>query len=252
MATNSAAIVKIKKRWERAELWLEVASVVGGLMVGVGLWVEGETTIGQRLVIGGVAMEVICAWWVLVASRKLQNILETEFERLRLVTAEAVTRGEEAKRAAAEATARAAEANEKAEHERLERRKIEKKLAPRAFNSFQRETMLKQLKLVGEWATADLIAVAGTEEANGIAHQIWRLLADAGWKVAANPALRIDRIPTGILVESDPKDFGAPNIATSLAQTLRMCGGLLTVHESMTHREQFDSPIRITVGTQPL
>jgi hypothetical protein len=89
LATNSTAITKIKEHWERAEFWLEVASVVGGLMVGVGLWIEGETTIGQRLVTGGVAMEVICAWWVLVASRKLQNILETEFEKLRLETAEA-------------------------------------------------------------------------------------------------------------------------------------------------------------------
>ena len=76
LATNSTAITTIKKRWERAEFWLEVASVVGGLMVGVGLWVEGETSIGQRLVTGGVALEVICAWWVLVSSRKLQNILE--------------------------------------------------------------------------------------------------------------------------------------------------------------------------------
>ncbi len=61
-------------------------------MVGVGLWIEGETIIGQRLVTGGVAMEVFCAWWVLVASRKLQNILETEFETLRLETAEAKRR----------------------------------------------------------------------------------------------------------------------------------------------------------------
>jgi hypothetical protein len=89
LATNSTAIAKIKERWERAEFWFEIVSVIGGLMVGVGLWIEGETSIGQRLVTGGVAMEVFCAWWVLVASRKLQNILETEFETLRRETAEA-------------------------------------------------------------------------------------------------------------------------------------------------------------------
>ncbi len=96
LATNSTAITTIKKRWERAEFWLEVASVVGGLMVGVGLWVEGETSIGQRLVTGCVALEVICAWWVLVSSRKLQNILEREFETLRLETAQAKQKQAEA------------------------------------------------------------------------------------------------------------------------------------------------------------
>jgi hypothetical protein len=98
LTTNSSAIATAKKRWERAELWLEIASVAGGLMVGVGLWIEGESTIGQRLVTGGVAMEVICAWWVLIASRKLQNILETEFGELRLKATEAELRLEQLRR----------------------------------------------------------------------------------------------------------------------------------------------------------
>ncbi len=95
--TNSTAIAKTKKRWERAELFLEIVSVLGGLLVGVGLWLEGETTIGQRLVIGGVAIEVFAAWWVLVASRKLQNALESELEILRLKAAQLNEHAEQSK-----------------------------------------------------------------------------------------------------------------------------------------------------------
>jgi hypothetical protein len=120
--------------------WLEIWSAVFGVIVVIG--VAGESYFGIRLLWNN---------W------KLQRIQAGENAQLLVDVATANARAEEAKRAAAEA-------NEKAERERLERLKIEKKLAPRAFNSYQRETMLKQLKLVGQWASADLIAIAGTDE----------------------------------------------------------------------------------------
>jgi len=59
---------------------------------------------------------------VLIASRKLQSLLETDLEEMRLETAHAHERAEEAVR-------RAAEANERAERERLARIQIEQRLA---------------------------------------------------------------------------------------------------------------------------
>jgi hypothetical protein len=54
------------------------------------------------------------------------------------------------------------------------------------------------------------------------------------------------------LVESDPNDYGAANIAEILFLTLRNIGGLIAVHESMARRGKVDAPIRITIETLPV
>ncbi len=187
MATTSTAITKIKKGWERAEFWLEVASVAGGLMVGVGLWIEGETSIGQRLVTGGVAMEVICAWWVLVASRKLQNILETEFEALRLETAQANQRASEAVTRGEEANARAAEAN-------LELARIK---LPRMLIDEQQRRLTEEMRAYsGEWFSLSSIE---DPEAIDLVRVIGACLQNACWEMLEpESAIRIGNIGRGI------------------------------------------------------
>jgi hypothetical protein len=185
LATNSTAIAKVKRRWERAEWWLEVASVVGGLMVGVGLWVEGETSVGQRLVTSGVAMEVICAWWVLVASRKLQNILETEFETLRLETASANERAAESGRIAATANLEIARLT-------LE---LERLTAPRIIA--QREQVIGDLRsIVAELIPygslrVEIFTLDNDDEVVRLRDQLIDVLQQAGWEPRMNQNRRV-------------------------------------------------------------
>ena len=81
--------------------------------------------------------------------------------------------------------------------------------------------------------------------------QLWRLLGEAGWKATLQSTLLAGPVPIGIVVESDPNDPFATNIAESLTLSLRNLGGLLATHESMKHRGKFDEPIRISIGARP-
>jgi hypothetical protein len=175
---------------------------------------------------------------------------EQSLASLRLDVAKADARTTEAKEKIAELGKETAEANVRAAEATLELQKLRQKLAPRSLN--QRDSMIKHLKLMGEWARADVGSCSTTDEAKGLTIQIWRLLGDAGWKSTLSPTVRADRILVGVLVESDPNHFGATNIAEGLAEILRTMGGVQAVHESMSDRNKFDEPIRITVGTQPL
>ena len=225
--------------WDAIAFWLAVAGTVV-------LFVSGVSSIAARRYARKVAAEKE------LQSQREKTVHEQSLANLKVDLAEAIARGEEAKRAAAEATARAAEANEKAEHERLERRKIEKKLAPRALNSLQYDTLIKFFKLVATGANADICSCTVTPEVIGITTQLLQLLRDSGWRITPWPWLRSDRVIIGILVESDPKDRASTIIANGLVQQLRDIGELLAVHEPMTNREKLDAPMRITVGTQPL
>jgi hypothetical protein len=88
MTKTDDAIAKRKRRWEHAELALEIASLLGGALVIGGLYIEGLPALGSELVIAGVVIEVAFGWCVLVVSRKLQAILETEIARLKNETAQ--------------------------------------------------------------------------------------------------------------------------------------------------------------------
>lgn len=191
-------------------------------MVAVGLWIEGETTIGQRLVTGGVAMEVICAWWVLIATRKLQNILETEFETLRLETAEANRRAAEAVTRGKEAEARAAEANEKAEHERLERLKIERQIAPRAISPEQHKSIVDQLLAYRPDVPVGVFAAKQNAEIMSFSNSLIWALSEAKWPVSAGVKEDQYRAVVGVVIEvranADSKDWVR---AEALAAVLR-------------------------------
>lgn len=152
-------------------------------MVGIGLWIEGEATIGQRLVTGGVAMEVFCAWWVLVASRKLQNILEEQFETLRLETAEANQRAEEARRASAEA-------DEKTEKLRAENLALQNILKPRQMGLTAKNA--GQLTVFS--GTPVLIQSVPDFEAMKLAFNMQWVLQQLGWKLPQS----VETMQTGI------------------------------------------------------
>jgi hypothetical protein len=213
------------ERWDSFTFWL---TFIGTVLLAVGV-VTGVMARGYARNLG---------------AEKDKEAAEARLAHDRAIAA-ASTQIETLRKETAEANARAAQAT-------LELQKLRQKLAPRSFNQQQRDSMIKHLKLVGEWASADICACSGTDEVAGITTQIWRLLADAGWKSNLYPTIRADVIPVGILVESDPSDRGAVTIAEGLAQILRTKGGVLAVHESMTNRAKLDAPIRVTVGTLPI
>jgi hypothetical protein len=222
-------------------------------------WIERGSAIALFLVAIGVAYEFAANRFERPLRKQIDAAREEEITRLQNDTARLAKEVAEANARVAEAEARveearraAAEANQKAEHERLERLKIQKKLAPRVLNDLQHDTLIKFFKLVAEGANADICSCTGTPEVAGITTQPLRLLSASGWTITLQPWLRSDRAVVGILIESDPADTASVIIADGLTQLLRNPGELLTVHERMTNRGQFDAPIRITVGTQPL
>jgi hypothetical protein len=252
LATNSTAITTAKKRWERAEFWLEAASVIGGLMVGVGLWIEGESTFGQRLVTGGVAMEVICAWWVLIASRKLQNILETEFAKVRLETANANQRAAEAEKHAAEA--------------QLE---LERFRAPRIIQN--RDEVVSELKAVLDPMSANAIRVEiftvdNDDEVIRLRDQFIDLLQQAGWRVQMNLNRRIsgDMPTNGVTVEihvgstvrsffdrnGNVNTYNLGEKALAVVSAFRN-GGLQITGPMHSSKMATDAQIEIVIGNKP-
>jgi hypothetical protein len=210
--------------------WLEVWSAIFGVIVLIGI--AGESFFGISLL------------W---NNRKLQRVQVAENKGLR---AEISDQSAAHQLDIEKAYARVAEANQKAEHERLARLQIERKLAPRSLNPHQRDALIEQLKLVAPHAKAEICSYGETPEVAGITTQLWRLLGDAGWKVTLSPSLRHGRAPLGIVVESDINDPIAGSIAEGLTQALRTTGGLLVTHELMHGRGQFGEPIRVNVGVQ--
>ena len=221
-------------------------------MVGVGLWIEGETTVGQRLVTGGVAMEVICAWWVLIASRKLQNILETEFETLRLETARANERAEKAASAVAESNRLVAEANLEVARLTLE---IEKMRAPRVFTPEQRANLVAQLKLprvpdwMREWGV-EVIIDNDDQEARSFGEQLSADLKRANWNVRTQP--NPNRLAmTGVVIEMNA-GFSERLMthADKLVAALRSEG--ISVNDpNVFNTNDLYPTIRIRVGRKP-
>ena len=185
-------------------------------MVGIGLWIEGEATIGERLVTGGVAAEVICAWWVLVASRKLQNILEREFETLRLETAQVNER-------AAEADRHAAEANEKAEHERFERLQLEKRLEWRSLSGEQQELVSAKFQTFAGHRI-DIFMTSADGETVNLANTLRMVMLEAGLTAYMYQTVAPVFPVMGIMIEYDSRDTFASQAAESLHKVLTLCG----------------------------
>lgn len=152
---------RIKRRWEWIETILEVASIAGGILVAIGLCLEGWTGVGPKFVIVGVVIEVFVSGWVLLASRKLQTIHERELAAMRFETAEA--------------NARAAEAN----------LALERLKTPRTLTSEQRERITNAMRAYSGQVFA--IYASPDPEAAELAKVLKAALIDAQWS-AGNPA----------------------------------------------------------------
>ena len=224
------ATITIKRRWEWVIVALEIASVVGGILVAVGLWIEGWKGSGPKLVIVGVVIETFVSGWVLLASRKLQAIQERELETMRLETAEA--------------NARAAEAN----------LALEKLKTPRTLTPEQRERITREMRTY--FGQGFAISAAPDPEARELASAIETALISAGWQVGHPPgAIQAGTISLaagrGVQIEWHSSSLqGTKDSGTALAKVLEE-QGLATTSGPNPRSRLFLNALGIAVGTKP-
>jgi len=151
--------ITIKQRWEWVEAALEVASIVGGILVAAGLWLEGWKGFGAKLVIVGVAIEVFVSGWVLLASRKLQALQERELEVMRLETAQAKQK----------------QADAELQLERLKEHSRQRHI--------MRAPFLKKLEGRPKPTAVSIVYPRDDGEAYSLAWEIYGLLVEAKWRV---------------------------------------------------------------------
>ena len=221
--------------WERILLALELLSVIGAIIVAVGLWMEGWRALDEELVVIGVGIEAFVAVWILVASRTLQAIQERELEEMRLETAQANAR-------AAEADARATEAN-------VELWKLK---APRTVPDSERELLVSMLRAIDNKCRVDIYALIPHDEIRGLQSQLLSVFNQAGWDVRTNANLRIPQpgIVNGLIVEVNAG--ASPQMlitANAIASALRKVS-LETVGPQASYTMR-DAPIEILVGPKP-
>lgn len=105
---------------------------------------------------------------------------------------------------AATAIKEAALANERTEHERVERLKLEARLAPRRLTQKQHEMLASALK--AEQPTPEIIIYYLGDPADSLlAQDIAKAFQDAGSQARVEAETFISPLPPGLLVRTDPK-----------------------------------------------
>jgi hypothetical protein len=151
----------------------------------------------------------------------------------------------------AQANARAAEANEKAEHERLERLKIEEKLSKRILSREQQLQIIDELRPFAGKSRVEVFAYINLDEVVWLREQIWNTLREAGWDARGNVNSRVAAsLVNGISVEIAPgttREIGEAAMAIVLAlnRVGLMTGGPIGSHNLR------EAPIEILVGNKP-
>jgi hypothetical protein len=118
----------------------------------------------------GVAATVVIVW--------MSGVKEAHWEKDRTEAAERI---EGLQKDTAEANARALEAGQKAELERLERVKLEIKIAPRRLSGIERDAFIKSLVGVPKPATIAVVSRLLDSEGNDLADDLSVSLDAAGW-----------------------------------------------------------------------
>ncbi len=256
MSTSSTATIRTKRFWERAQAALEVVSIVAGIVATVGLWFEGWREFGPRLVFGGVAVEVFAAMWILLASRKLQNILEEELGRVSLLAAQAIERAGETKKGLIEA-----ERNLEQEH--TARLKLEAQLAWRQITRAQEDLIIKWLSAYKDapmktFCMIDVSAYGPDPEAIQLASQLAKAIGKSGCRTSLEQPSKFGLAPIGIAIEYKPAEEDQwkgnqwANISLGIASALERVGLFVLPVEPFKYVDprttHLDAPIRVIVG----
>jgi hypothetical protein len=208
--------------------WLEIWSAIFGLIVVIG--VAGESYFGIRLLWNN---------W------KLQRVEARENADLK---AEIARLGAESDGTKLEI----ARAQERAEHDSLERIKIEQKLALRILSAAAENRLSDEFKRLGK-QRVEVFALLNHDEVVWIRDQIVAAMREAGWDARHNANRRIPStgIVNGILVELNA---GASpqrcNIASGIAQALKSAG-LQAAGPVVSYSLVSDAPIEVLVGNKP-
>lgn len=204
-------------------------------MLGFGAHFWEQLMLGSLAVVGvaGVAVALFTAA-VIISQRRENSEAKAEFERYKLETGETIAN---ANKAAADANERAAEANLKAESERIERLKLEAKLAPRTLSVEQFEILSHDLQ--GISFPISLTAISEPESMR-FAEDIQRALQAAGLNVQLSPIMVFSkRPPTGLRI-SGPKGMAS-----------RVGRPFLKAGIKVTGREK-EGDVEILVGSKSL
>jgi hypothetical protein len=210
--------------------------------------------VADALVTGGVGAEVYFAR----LSRAIDNVLKID-AKLRL--AAAIDRASVADQKAAEATERAANALRAAESERLERTRLEERLAPRTFTGAQSQRIIEKM---GAFAgVLFFITVHSSGDAEGLGHLIRQVLHAAGWRGTIGIAQSAFFI-RGVVVDASNSDESAGRaLVTALNEAgISAMYGPRAVQESKgfpaviqtapgQHARDMDETLRIFVGIKP-
>lgn len=218
---------------------LEFWALIFGVIVVLG--VAGESFFGIRI------------WW---NSRKLQEAqrsaneaLVAEIARLSAESSSHQLEIAKAQQRAAEANERAAEANEKAEHERLERMKIEEKLRPRHMSRERQAAISAKLIAFGSIEKAAIFCTNRDAEVVRFAQEIDAVLAAAGWQSSIGTANPTGRIILGVAVTTTPSHEAA---ARTLTNALRdegvSAGGPYPINLVGFWEGDTSAPLHILVG----
>lgn len=181
-----------RRWWERLESASEIALLIGCFLVVGGLvledWVATFRMSGEVAVIVGVMIEGLADGGIFLAAGKLRMIQAAELEGMRLEVASA--------------NARAAEANQKAERERLERLKLEEKLAPRRLSRESGKIIVSKLKLRGPDTPVSIFVCRHDSEMMRFANELGEVLQLAGWSVAGGGVKSYERVILGVWIET--------------------------------------------------
>jgi len=174
---------------EKSIRWSETWVVVFGVIVAVGI--VGEVAFGLH---------------TFFLNKRFRNEQKAEEQRSREEIARLTSETEKARHAAADAQAQAARANETAEHERLERVKIEQRLAPRHVSAAQQKQISDSLKrYAGQ--KLNVFVYNSSPEAVSIANEVIAALDKhgAGWALSVSTGQEgSGRAVPGMLVELKP------------------------------------------------
>jgi hypothetical protein len=228
---------KIKKRWKRIFAGLEGASIFGGAFIALGLALEGLRDLGAKLVLAGVSIEVLASFWVYRISRRIQKFDEEELAELRL---------------------KAAEAEKALENERLERLRLEEKLAPRRLFGEPTKTIASKLRLRGPDAPVPIFVCRHDSEMMRFANDLASVLQLAGWRAGEGGIKSYDRVILGVWIETaeNATDKDKERVEL-LIETLRTEGIAAEWHKvrapsfTTAKAPALDCPIQILVGEKP-
>ena len=200
------------------------------------------------LAVGFTALAAVAgsfSWWFL---HKLAVRKDAELVQFQQSSNQAIA---EAHAESATANARAAEANKIAEQERVERLKLEERLAFRSIDANARAKISAALKVFAP-QPYDMIWYPDDKESYSLSNEIFNILNDAGWTFEQSGAWLGLELTEGVIIDLGDErknDFGPA--VQALSEQLSRHNIAVVIQSRPKTDEEADKRIRIRVGKKP-